>query len=254
MANTIGAVLGDRLQVTTAHTTLTPMGATPKSRTFHVVAIFSSGLYDLDSMWVYVPIDAAQRLLGTGDRAGSIEVKITNIYDASVVGRRIVNQVGGNLEFEDWITLNHSIFQALQLEKIVMFITIGLIVIVAALNIVATLIMMVLEKTRDIAILMSMGATKENIRRVFILQGLIIGVIGTAIGIVLGQGISFFADKYRLIRLAPEIYTIPYVPFHAAWRDTLIVAAAAILISFFATLYPSAAASRLHPVEALRYE
>jgi lipoprotein-releasing system permease protein len=136
----------------------------------------------------------------------------------------------------------------------VMFITIGLIVLVAALNIVATLIMMVLEKTRDIAILMSMGATKDNVRRIFILQGVIIGVIGTFFGVIIGQTACHIADKYHLISLAPDVYTIAYVPFKAGPLDSVIVAAAAVFISFLATLYPSAAASKLQPVEALRYE
>jgi lipoprotein-releasing system permease protein len=219
-----------------------------------VVAIFSSGLYDLDSTWVYVPISDAQRLLRTGDVAGSIEVKVNDIYQARVIGKTIVDKLGGGLLFEDWMELNQSIFHALRLEKVVMFITIGLIVIVAALNIVATLIMMVLEKTRDIAILMSMGATPENIRRVFILQGVVIGIVGTAIGVVLGHTISFFADKYHLVSLAPDVYTIAYVPFRPEIMDTLVVSAVAVLISFVATLYPSSAASRLEPVEALRYE
>jgi lipoprotein-releasing system permease protein len=135
-----------------------------------------------------------------------------------------------------------------------MFITISLIVLVAALNIVATLIMMVLEKTRDIAILMSMGASKDNIRRIFIFQGVVIGVIGTICGVVIGQVVCYVADKYHLISLAPDVYTIAYVPFKAHALDSAIVAAAAIFISFFATLYPSAAASKLQPVEALRYE
>ena len=152
------------------------------------------------------------------------------------------------------MTTNQTIFQALSLERVVTFITIGLIVLVAALNIVATLIMMVLEKTRDIAILMSMGATNDNIRRIFILQGVIIGVIGTICGVFVGQVMCYFADKYHLIRLAPEVYTLAYVPFKASPLDSAIVAAAAILISFLATLYPSAAAAKLQPVEALRYE
>jgi len=253
-AAAIGATVGDMLEVLSAQTTLTPMGAMPIRKPFRVIAVFSSGLYDLDSTWVYVPINDSQRLRRSGDVAGSIEIKVKDIYQARAIGQQIVDKLGNSLEFDDWMALNRPIFEALRLEKLVTYITIGLIVIVAALNIVATLIMMVLEKTRDIAILMSMGATRENIRRVFILQGVIIGVIGTAIGVVLGNSISYLADKYRLVSLAPEVYTIAYVPFRLEIMDTVVVAATAVLISFLATLYPSAAASRLHPVEALRYE
>jgi lipoprotein-releasing system permease protein len=203
---------------------------------------------------VYVPLHTAQYLFGLGDVVQTIEVKVNDIYEARSIGRKIIERLGNNFDFTDWMTMNQSIFQALQLERVVMFITIGLIVLVAALNIVATLIMMVLEKTRDIAILMSMGATNDNIRRIFILQGVIIGVIGTVCGVAVGQVICHLADRYHLISLAPDVYTIAYVPFRAAPFDSVIVAGVAILISFLATLYPSAAASKLQPVEALRYE
>ena len=254
LASSLGTFKGDRVKIVSGETRLTPLGGVPRTRSFQVTGLFSSGLYDYDTSWVYVPIAAAQRLLGLNDVASTIEVKVGDIYQARVIGRKIIDRVGSNLEFTDWMTMNQSIFQALRLERLVTAITIGLIVLVAALNIVATLIMMVLEKTRDIAILMSMGATKDKIRGIFILQGVIIGVIGTFCGVVVGQTVCYFADKYHLIGLAPDVYTIAYVPFRAEPVDSIIVAVSAVLISFLATLYPSAAASRLQPVEALRYE
>ena len=254
LSKTLGTFKGDHVQVISVETRLTPLGAVPRSRILEVAGFFSSGLYDYDSSWVYVPLSTAQRLFGLGDVVQTIEVNVNDIYQARTIGRKIIDRVGGNLEFTDWMTMNQSILQALGLERLVMFITIGLIVLVAALNIVATLIMMVLEKTRDIAILMSMGATNDNIRGIFILQGVIIGVIGTVFGVIVGQVTCRLADKYHLISLAPDVYTIAYVPFKAAPLDSVIVAASAIIISFLATLYPSAAASKLQPVEALRYE
>jgi lipoprotein-releasing system permease protein len=254
LAKKLGTFKGDKVQIITAETHMTPLGAVPRARLVQVVGIFSSGLYDYDSSWVYVPLSFSQRVLSLGDLVSDIEVKIDDIYQAKVVGQKIVDRLDGTVDFTDWMTMNQSIFQALTLEKIVMFITIGLIVLVAALNIVAMLIMMVMEKTRDIAILLSMGATQENIRRIFILQGVIIGVIGTVSGVIIGQIVCYFADRYHLISLAPDVYTIAYVPFKASPLDSVIVAAAAMLISFLATLYPSSAASKLQPVEALRYE
>ncbi len=254
MARSLGSFLGDRLKVLSAETQLTPLGAAPRVRTFVVTGIFSSGLFEYDSAWAYVSLGAAQRLQSIGDVATVIEVKVDDIYQAREIGQEIVKKLGPDVEFTDWISMNQSIFQALRMERLVMFITIGLIVIVAALNIVATLIMMVLEKTRDVAILMSMGATQQNIRRIFMYQGVIIGLVGTVLGVVLGHVFSYTADTYHLISLAPDVYTIAYVPFKAQALDTVIVAASAILISFLATLYPSAAAARLQPVESLRYE
>jgi len=254
LSKTLGTFKGDHVRILTMGTRLSPAGPVPNNRVFEVSGLFESGLYDYDTSWVYVPLSAAQRLFGYGDVASTIEVRIADVEQAKAMGKKIIDRVGGNLEATDWIEMNPSIFQALALERLVMFVTIGLILLVAALNIVATLIMMVLEKTRDIAILMSMGATNDNIRRIFILQGVIIGVIGTFFGVIVGQLVCYFCDKYHLIHLAPDVYTIAYVPFRASPLDSAIVAAVAILISFLATLYPSAAASSLQPVEALRYE
>ena len=255
LAKTLGVTLGDRLKVVSLGTLVTPLGLAPRSRVLQISAIFESGLYDYDNGWSYIPLQTAQRLIGvsSSDVVNVIEVKVADMYQAKAIGQKIIDKLGSDFTFTDWATMNETIFQALGLERLVTFITIGLIVFVAALNIVATLIMMVLERP-DIAILLSMGATNENVRRIFILQGVIIGIVGTAFGVAIGQIACHLADKYHLIRLAPEVYTIAYVPFKASPLDSVIVAASAILISFLATLYPSAAAAKLQPVEALRYE
>ena len=254
LARSLGSFLGDRLQVMSAETRITPVGPLPRTRILEVVGIFKSGLFQFDSGWVFAPIGVVQGLIGAGDIASSIEVQIDDIDESETIATEILAVLDQDLDFTDWKTQNSSIFEALQLERLVMFITIGLIVIVASLNIVVTLVMMVLEKTRDIAVLMSMGATRENIRRVFVAQGVIIGVIGTFLGLIVGNLVSYLADAYRLVSLAPDVYSIAYVPFRLSPFDSAIVAVAAILISYLATIYPSRAASKLQPVEALRYE
>jgi lipoprotein-releasing system permease protein len=254
LARSLGSFLGDRLQVMSAETRITPVGPLPRTRILEVVGIFKSGLFQFDSGWVFAPIGVVQGLIGAGDIASSIEVQIDDIDESETIATEILAVLDQDLDFTDWKTQNSSIFEALQLERLVMFITIGLIVIVASLNIVVTLVMMVLEKTRDIAVLMSMGATRENIRRVFVAQGVVIGVIGTFLGLIVGNLVSYLADAYRLVSLAPDVYSIAYVPFRLSPLDSVIVAVAAILISYLATIYPSRAASKLQPVEALRYE
>ena len=258
LADSLGVEVGKDLTIISPEMTATPGGASPRSTSLTIVAIFSSGLFDLDNSWVYVPLFRAQRLMGIGPGVVStIDVKIRDedLDRAPEIAKSLLGKLGmKNLDSTNWIELNRSIFQALKLERMVMFLTIGLIVFVAAMNIVAMLTMMVLEKTRDIAILLSMGATARQIRRIFIWQGVIIGVVGTFFGLIVGHLISFVADKYHLIHLAADVYTIAYVPFRANLLDSVIIALSAVLISFLATLYPSAAAAKLQPVEALRYE
>lgn len=254
LAASTGIAIGDQVEVVSLRASATPFGTGPTSIFLTVKAIYSIGLYDYDMRLAYVPLEVAQYLVGAGPVASRIDVKIRDIDAVLDVGKAVVEKLGPGFDFEDWQSRNKTIFQALKLERLGMAIAIGLIVFVAALNIVATLTMMVLEKTRDIATLMAMGATITQVRRIFIYQGLIIGVVGTTLGLALGHAVSYVADKYQLIKLAPDVYTIAYLPLKANGWDSAVIALAAVAISFLATLYPSAAAANLQPVEALRYE
>ena len=259
MAEEIGATVGSVVLVTSPQGELTPFGMVPKYIRFRVAGIFNSGFFDYDSSWAFIRLSDAQELFGLGDVISVIQFKLDDIYLAGDVARSLeqaADLISGSHGFmaTSWMEQNKPLFRALRLERVVTFITIGLIVFVAALNILISLIMMVMEKTKDIAVLMSLGTKKAQIRRVFIAQGVLIGVIGTAIGLVLGYAISWAGGHYHFISLSPEVYSIDYVPFAPRLMDGLIVALVSIGISFVATIYPSWSAARILPAEALRYE
>ena len=255
MSRAMGVRIGDTLKVLYLMGKLTPMGMTASEKTFRVAAIFESGLWDIDANWAYVHIDAARRLFSYPERSTLVlQFKIDDLENAEAIAANIRARAGDGFVTTTWIELNKPLFSALKLEKLVLFLTIGLIVFVASLNIVTTLIMMVLEKQRDIAILTAMVATEKTIQRVFMLQGLIIGLIGTAIGDVLGISISWILNTYKLLKLEAEIYSIPYVPFHVRGWDAVLISVTALVISYLATIYPARSAAKLDPVEALRYE
>lgn len=254
MADNLGATVGSVVLVTSPQGELTPFGMVPKYSRFRVVGIFNSGFYDYDSSWAFTRLSDAQRLFGLGDLISVIEFRVDDIYKADQVSRELEDAAGKGFMATNWMEQNQALFHALRLERLVTFITIGLIVFVAALNILISLIMMVMEKTKDIAVLLSMGTRKAQVRNIFIAQGVLIGVIGTAIGLLLGYAISYAGGHYHIISLSPEVYSIDYVPFAPRPMDGVLVALVAIGVSFIATLYPSWSAGRTLPAEALRYE
>jgi lipoprotein-releasing system permease protein len=254
MADDVGATVGSIVLVTSPQGELTPFGMVPKYNRFRVVGIFNSGFFDYDTSWAFTRLSDAQRLFGLSDLISVIQFKVDDIYKADIVAKELEQAAGKGFMATSWMEQNKALFRALRLERVVTFITIGLIVFVAALNILISLTMMVMEKTKDIAVLLSMGTRKSQIRRLFIAQGLLIGCIGTVSGLVLGYALSWTGAHYHLISLAPEVYSIDYVPFAPRLLDGLLVALVAIGVSFVATLYPSWSAARILPAEALRYE
>ncbi len=254
MADELGATVGSVVMVISPQGELTPFGLVPKYARYKVAGIFNSGFFDYDSSWAFIRLSDAQQLFGLGDLVSVIEFKIDDIYRAAQVGNELQRAAGSGFMATNWMEQNRALFRALRLERVVTFITIGLIVFVAALNILISLIMMVMEKTRDIAVLMSMGAKKRQVRRVFVAQGVLIGIVGTALGLVVGYALSWAGGHYHFISLSPEVYSIDYVPFAPRVLDGIWVAGVAIGVSFIATIYPSWSASSILPAEALRYE
>jgi lipoprotein-releasing system permease protein len=254
LSQTLNAPVGASVTFMVPQRVMTPEGMRDSVQRFRVVGLFQSGFFEIDSAWSFMSLGSAQRLLVLDDVANTIELKLDDIYRAPEAAREADRVAGPEYTATTWMEQNHHILSALNMERAVTFVTIGLIVLVAALNILITLIMMVMEKYRDIAILVSMGAKQAQIRRIFMFQGVLIGVVGTAIGLAAGRLLCYFADKYRWIRLDEEVYALSFVPFSPRWVDSLWIAALAIVISFVATIYPARNASRITPAEALRYE
>ena len=254
MASEIGAKLGSTIMITSPQGELTPIGLIPEDHYFRVAGIFHSGFYQYDSTWGFVSLADAQRLFGEPDVVSVISFKVDNLHRADIIGREIEQAAGPGFMTTNWMEQNREIFTALHEEQIVTSIVIGLIVCVAALNILTALTMMVMEKAKDIAVMMSFGVQAAQVRRIFLLQGLLIGVSGTILGLAAGYLLSWLGGHYHFIHLNAEVYSIDYLPFAAHWTDGVWVSAVSLGVSLLATIYPAYSASRILPAEALRYE
>jgi len=254
LADTLGVSVGDVVTILSAQGRLSPFGMMPLPKRARVVGTVKTGLYEFDASWGYLPLEAARRILDAEGRTAHIEVRLADIFAVKRKAREILERLGDGYVSTDWIEMNQALYSALWIEKVAVGIAIGLIVAVAALNIVATLVLMVMEKHKDIAILVSMGASRRGIMRVFMLQGAVIGLAGTALGGTLGASACYLLDRFRLVRVPESVYQIAWVPFRLQPGEALVVLAAALVICFLATLYPSLGAARLDPAEALRYE
>jgi len=253
LASKLNVTVGGLVRVITAEGILTPVGIQPRQRQFRIVGIFKLGLYEFDSAYGFVSLPVAKSLMNKTE-PDFIELRVRDLFQARNVAADITARLGADYLAQDWADMNKSLFSALWLEKMAISITIGLIVMVGALNIIASLILLVMEKSRDIAILKTMGSSSASIRRIFVLQGLIIGLVGTAAGAIGGLSLIYVLDRFQLIHVPIDVYQIAYVPFKLEFLDGLTVIAAAVLICFVATIYPSRQASRLDPAQALRYQ
>lgn len=246
--------IGDLVQLISPQGKRTPVGAVPRVQTFRVVGVFKSGMYEFDANLVYMNLADAQRFFEMGDGVTGIEVTLDDIYRAPKLGERIAKSLGAPFWARTWKDMYRNLFSALKLEKIAMFIILTFIVLVAAFNIIISLIMLVMEKSRDIAILKALGATSDRIMRIFVAQGMVVGVVGTILGAIAGLAGAALLARYPIIELPEEIYTISTLPVSVDGMDVVMICAVALTICFLATIYPSLRAARLAPVEALRYE
>jgi lipoprotein-releasing system permease protein len=252
LAAKLGVATGDDVSLTMG-VTLSPAGLLPRTRRMNVVGLFSLGLYELDSTYGFLSLDVAKRVLAK-DHVDLIQLRVDDIYAAPRIAESIPETLGSQYVTQDWADMNKSLFSALGLEKMAMWLAIGLIVMVAALNIVASLILLVMEKHRDIGILKTMGASARSVTTIFMMQGLIIGIVGTTVGASAGYALSALMTRYKVIRVPADVYQMSYLPFRVLPGDMLMVVVGAVLICFFATIYPSRQAAKLDPVQALRYE
>jgi lipoprotein-releasing system permease protein len=254
LAKQIGAYPGSVITVISPEGKLTPLGRTPNTLRFKVAAIFDSGMYEYDASMIYISLKDAQEFLALGDKVTGLEVRVKDVYKSDTISRKVQKALGYPYWTKDWKVMNRSLFSALKLEKLTMFVILTMIVLVGALNIISTLVMVVMEKTRDVAILRAMGASARSIMTIFMFQGLLVGVVGTIAGLVSGLGLCQLLAKYKFINLPADVYYISTLPVKIEVADVSVVAGAAVVISFLATLYPSWYASRLNPVESFRYE
>jgi lipoprotein-releasing system permease protein len=253
LAENLGVKVGDLVQLTTPTATLTPAGMMARGRTVRVAGTFALGLYEFDSAYGFVSLELAKRLLAK-EQPDLIQLRVDDIYASAGIARTIQQELGDTYATEDWSRMNRSLFSALWLEKMAISITIGLIVMVGALNIISSLILLVRQKSRDIAILKTMGTSSRRVMGIFMMQGLVIGVVGTTIGAIAGLLLCWVLDRYKLIQIPMDVYQVSHVPFIVQTTDLAFVVVATILICFLATIYPSRQASALDPVQALRAE
>lgn len=253
LALNLGAVPGELVYVISPRGMLSPIGHVPSMKPFRVAGIFESGMYDYDGSIAYIHMAEAQKMLRIGDAVSALEVRLTDIDRADKITRQVVDHLGFPFWAKNWMDMNRNLFSALKLEKTVMFIILALIVMVAAFNIASSLIMMVMEKTKDIAILKAMGASDKSIRKIFVLKGMVIGAIGTVLGVILGFILCLALERYKFIELPSDVYYITTLPVLLQVWDVVAIAGSAMVICYLATLYPARQASRLNPVDALRY-